>query len=246
MLNLKYQHISFLSNTCNPLHLGARRRNRTLYWRIVWDATKALRWPLWRACGAMLRSITPNAMKPSRVGWIASMCSRPRENGEYSKTHIIYMTHKESSSEYMSTCKFHMSIPNESWLWPVGGEPARADIWTWQDIRCSNSGEKRLIKETIGPQPGLAMRIYLPMRITCPPMRINHISRQVDSPCSSMKMFTFLKQYLGRALRIPGIGPNPGGGRVNLSSTGLAGGLGAGEPDIVVLTTNLKFTQKKH
>ena len=156
------------------------------------------------------------------------------------------MSHKESSSEYMSTCKFHMSIPNESWLWPVGGEPARADIWTWQDIRCSNSGEKRLIKETIGPQPGLAMRIYLPMRITCPPMRINHISRQVDSPCSSMKMFTFLKQYLGRALRIPGIGPNPGGGRVNLSSTGLAGGLGAGEPDIVVLTTNLKFTQKKH
>ena len=88
VLNPKYQHISFLSNTCNPIHLGARRRNRALYWRIVWDATKALRWPLWRTWGAMLRTITPNARKPSRVSWIASMCSRPRENGEYSKTHI--------------------------------------------------------------------------------------------------------------------------------------------------------------
>ena len=163
------------------------------------------------------------------------MCSRPRENGEYSKTHIWCMSHKESSSEYMSTCKYYMPIPNESWLWPVGGEPARADIWTWQDIRiqCRKSGEKRLFKETIGPQPGLAMRI-------------NHISRQVGSSCSSMKIFTFLKQYLGRALWIPGIGPNPGGSRVTLSSAGLAVGLGAGKPDIVVLTTNLKFTQKKH
>ena len=161
VLNPKYQHISFLSNTCSPIHLGARRRNRPLYWRIVWDATKALRWPLWRTWGAMLRTITPNARKPSRVSWIASMCSRPRENGEYSKTHIWCMSHKESSSEYMSTCKYYMSIPNESWLWPVGGEPARADNWTWQDIRirCRNSGEKRLFKETIGPQPGLAMRI---------------------------------------------------------------------------------------